>query len=104
MAISDFNTDAEVAAAVGTSIARLRLKKMRTQSDVASKAGISVLALRRLERGQNTTLLTLLSVLRELGALPQLAAAFPAREEPSPMELLERVTPERKRARRRTVR
>lgn len=98
-----FNTDPEVAVAIGASIVRLRLRRLRTQKDVATKAGVSVLALRRLERGKNTTLLTLIAVLRELGGLQQLLSAFPTKETPSPMELLAQATPERQRAPRRKV-
>lgn len=74
----------------------MRLRKNRTQEEVAARAAISVGTLKALETGKGK-LETFIAVLRELGALDNLASFIP---EPavSPLQLAQRQGRPRRRA------
>lgn len=57
----------EMEADLGEKLKRLRLNKNLDQKILATRAGVSVRALRNLEGGAGTTVKTLLSVVRALG-------------------------------------
>jgi transcriptional regulator with XRE-family HTH domain len=79
----------ELAAQLGARLRDLRLAQDYTQSSVADKAGISLRALRELEAGRGSTVLTLVRVLKALDAEQGLEALAP-RPTISPMALLRR--------------
>lgn len=56
----------ELARAMGENIRALRLQKNLTQQSLASRAGVSMTALRHLEGGQGANLATLIRVVRAL--------------------------------------
>ena len=60
-------TDAEFEVGLGEKVRALRLLRNLDQATVAERAGISVRALRNLEKGAGSTVRTLLVVMRVLG-------------------------------------
>ncbi len=78
-------SDKELAETIGKFIQHHRLKKNRSQSEVATDAGISRSTLSLLERGEKVTLSTLLQVLRTLELL-HIMEAFEVKTEISPIE------------------
>lgn len=102
MNTSIFRTPEEIQAMLGQRVRRLRLNRNQDQAQVAAKAGVSERALRSLEAGEGSKLITLIRVLKALEALASLDALAP---EPSvsPMAMLARgKTPQRASRPRRT--
>lgn len=62
-------TDDKLCALIGNFIKHHRLRKNRSQGDVAKAAGISRSTLSLLERGQSVSLTTLIQILRVLNLL-----------------------------------
>lgn len=89
MNTSIFNTPEEIQGLLGERVRRLRLNRNQDQAQVAAKAGVSERALRGLEAGEGSNLITLIRVLKALEALGSLDALAP---EPSvsPMAMLVR--------------
>lgn len=81
-------TDAAIASELGERIKATRLKKKFTQAEVAERAGISVFTVSQMENGKNTSLASLIAVMRVLKLLENFDSLIP---EPvvSPIELLE---------------
>ena len=92
-----FKTPQELLVALGERISRLRIREALTQAELASRAGVSPRALGDLERGNGSSLITYISVLKALGALSSLDALAPA-PPISPMALLRTQQKEPKRA------
>ena len=82
-------TPDELAADLGARLRDLRLAQDYTQASVADRAGISLRALRELEAGRGSTVLTMLRVLKALGAEQGVDLLAP-RPGISPMALLQR--------------
>ena len=78
----------ELAAELGERLRALRLSQAWTQATVADKAGVSLRALRELEAGRGSTVLTLIRVLKALGAEHDLQALAP-HPTISPMAMLQ---------------
>lgn len=89
MNTSIFKTPDEIQALLGERVRRLRLNRNQDQAQIAAKAGVSERALRSLEAGKGSQLITLIRVLKALEALGSLDALAP---EPSisPMAMLGR--------------
>ncbi len=89
-------TDKGIGVEIGRRIRSLRLRRNLTQQQVADMATLSLNAIKSLESGRSK-LLTLVAVLRELGALDVLDNFIP---EPaiSPMQLAKRKGKKRQRA------
>ncbi|MDO9263922.1 MAG: helix-turn-helix transcriptional regulator [Desulfosalsimonadaceae bacterium] len=89
-------TDKGVGAEIGGRIRSLRLRRNLTQQQVADAAALSLNAIKSLESGKGK-LLTLIAVLRELGALDSLDGFIP---EPaiSPLQLVRHQGKKRQRA------
>jgi transcriptional regulator with XRE-family HTH domain len=89
-------SDAAVAQLLGRRVRALRLRRDRTQEEVAASAAVSVGTIKNLEAGKGK-LETLIAVLRELGALDALDGFIP---EPtvSPVQLARRQGRPRRRA------
>ena len=95
----DWNSmsDPAILAEIGKRLKEYRLRKNRTQRDVATHAGISVQSLQRLEQEGSVSLSTFISILRMLRLLDNVEALVP--ELPlSPVELLKLQGKTRKRA------
>ena len=103
MRIQNELTDATVLRELGGRIARQRLERDLTQTELAREAGVDRTALQRLEGGESVTLTTLLRLLRALSLLENLETAVPPAR-PSPIELLESQGRPRRRARGREAR
>lgn len=81
-------SDRAIAARLGERLRALRLRRNRTQEDVAARAAVSLGTLKALEAGRGK-LETLIAILRELGALAAVDALLP--EPPvSPLALARR--------------
>lgn len=89
MKSSIFSTPQEIQEQLGDRVRRLRLNRNQDQAQVAAKAGVSERALRGLEAGAGSQLITLIRVLKALEALDSLDVLAP---EPSisPMAMLNR--------------
>lgn len=83
-----FKTPEEILADLGDRIRSLRLNQKLTQAGVANRAGVAARSVRSLEAGENSSLLTLIRVLKALDALSSLDALAP-QPTISPMALLE---------------
>ena len=85
---------------IGNFIRHCRMEQDKTQSALASEAGISRSTLSLLERGETVTLPTLIQVLRVLDQL-QVMSAFEVKESISPLALAKLQKEKRQRAGRR---
>jgi len=83
---------------LGGRIERQRIEARLTQAELAARAGVSKSTIERLERGNNSDLITLIRVLRELGLSTGFNALVPELP-PSPLEQLKLRGRERKRVR-----
>jgi len=87
MATPAFQTPEEIQSDLGERLRQLRLGQRLTQAGLASRAGVSPRALRGLESGEGSSLITVIRVLKALGALTSLDALAP-QPTISPMALL----------------
>jgi transcriptional regulator with XRE-family HTH domain len=88
----------QIVAAIGASLAAVRLSRNVTQSALADEAGISVSTLKRLEHGDNPTLDSLVRVMTALKLVDNLALLVPDTSI-RPLELASSKPPRRQRAR-----
>ena len=79
-------SDPEIQKGIGLKIKEWRLSANRTQKDTAEKAGVSLITLQKIEKGQGVQLSSLIYVLRALNRLDILSPFFEERR-PSPIEL-----------------
>ncbi len=89
-------TDKAVVKELGTRLKTLRLRSNRTQKNIAESAGLSITAIQGAEKGE-TTLLTLIKVMRTLDVLDNLDSFLP-QTEISPLQLAKIEQRKRKRA------
>lgn len=82
---------------IGKRIQRVRLLKNLTQKGLAEKAGLSRGAISKIERGQGSTLSSLIEILRVLRLLDSFEQIFPTTEL-SPLEIVKLEGKTRKRA------
>lgn len=97
----NFMTDGEIAKLLGERIRAYRVASSglgMTREGVAKSAGISLSALERLENGGNPRLMTLIPVLREYGLLDGIVHLVPEMTGLTPMEIIEKAKPNRRRA------
>jgi len=98
MKISSTTTDEALLQQIGERLARLRLAKNLTQSQLAEQAGLGVRTVQRLEMGAAATQLSgFARVCRVLGLAERFDAFLPE-EVASPMELLKQQGRKRQRA------
>lgn len=95
--IDDLHTDDTILAELGSRLASHRLRRNRTQSDLAHEAGISKRTLERLEAGHSAQLASFIRVLRALDLAENLNLLV-SKPSPSPMELLQNQNRLRQRA------
>ncbi|MHB1513264.1 MAG: helix-turn-helix domain-containing protein [Acidiferrobacter sp.] len=98
MASTDYRalSDQEIARRVGARLRALRLRRNRTQEDLAKSTAISIGTVKALEAGRGK-LGSLITLLRELDALDGLDSFLPE-PPPSPLELARRQGRMRRRA------
>jgi transcriptional regulator with XRE-family HTH domain len=77
----------ELESALGARLRELRLRRNLAQEEVASAGGVSRKSIYKLERGQGSTVETLLRTLKALGVTDPLAAIVPA-PQISPLAIL----------------
>lgn len=87
---------------LGARIARIRLNRNLTQTNLAQEAGVSVRSLKRLEAGENASLDTFIRVLMVLNMGDHLLSALPD-PDVRPVERIRREGHERQRARGRSA-
>ena len=75
--ISATATTDEILSEIGSRLQRFRLQQDRTIEEVAATAGVGTRTLERAEAGRNTTLKTVVKVLRALGRIESLDAFLP---------------------------
>ncbi len=80
-------TNKRIEIEVGLRIKQHRIKKNLTQLELATKAGLSRVAISKIERGNGVNLSSLIEILRNLDLLQNIAYVFPE-EEISPIELV----------------
>lgn len=91
-------SDPAILELLGNYIHKTRLSKNKTQSEIASAAGINRSTLVQIEKGKGANLLSFIQVLRSLEQLHTLDA-FEFKQEISPLKLAEMELKLRKRAR-----
>lgn len=91
-------SDKALAEYIGAFIRHKRMEQNKTQSELATSAGISRSTLSLLERGETVTVPTLIQVLRVLDQL-QVLSEFEIKESVSPLALAKLQKEKRKRAR-----
>lgn len=92
-------TDGAILAEIGTKLKEERVERNLSQKDLAAACGLSAFSISQMENGHNTSLLSLVMVLRALNRLEILEELL--RERPvSPIAMSEYMKkhPERKRA------
>lgn len=92
-------TDKAILAHIGQRLKEARIEKNLSQKDLAEACGLSAFSISQMENGHNTSLLSLVMVLRALGRLEVFDELF--QEKPlSPVALSEMMKkhPQRKRA------
>ena len=103
MKTPEFATDDAVLRELGRRVARHRLNRDWTQARLAEEAGVSLPTVARLERGESTSMVSFLRVLRALELMRDLARLVP--DVPvSPVQQLRTRDQTRKRASRRRKR
>lgn len=70
-------TDAAIVTEIGKRLRLLRIASNQTQQQLADRTGVSRSAIRDMERGKPTNLLSLLPVIRALNLLDKLETCFP---------------------------
>lgn len=90
-------SDDTVQQEIGTRLARYRLNKNLTQTEMAEEAGVSRATVARLEKGHSTQLSNFIRVLRALDLLENMDVLIPA-SQISPMQQLKLAGKQRQRA------
>jgi Predicted transcriptional regulators len=80
-------TDAAIVAELGKRIKETRAKKRFSQVEVANRSGLSVFTISQIETGKNTSLLSLVAVMRVLKLLENIEDLIP-KQTISPVSLL----------------
>jgi transcriptional regulator with XRE-family HTH domain len=71
------NSDDAILAELGSRMARIRLNRNLTQSELAREAGVSTRTLQRFEQDGRTSMVNFVRILRAAGLLANLAALVP---------------------------
>lgn len=104
MRVAKWKTAAEIEKEIGSQLRARRLRANRTAADVAAEAGVATKTLLNLERGQGSTLMTLVKVLRAVGAEEWLDQLAPPAEVVSPIAVFAVASrPQRVRSRARRI-
>jgi transcriptional regulator with XRE-family HTH domain len=95
MPTNNYRTPTPAAATLGGHLRSLRLRQGVGQQTLAARAGVALNAVKNLESGQNSTVRSLLLVLRALGREDWINSLAP-QVSISPLEILERKAPRRR--------
>ena len=90
-----------ILSSISARLKALRIQSNLTQEELATRTGLSLSSLKRIENGANTTLNQLIRILRSLNRMDDLASLVQV-ESPSPVELAQqkhRDLPKRQRVR-----
>ena len=90
-------SDTAVIESLGLFIREHRIRQNKTQAELANEAGVSRMALSRFENGENSGLITFVSLLRALNLLYTLDA-FTIEQQISPLQLAKTGKSKRSRA------
>ena len=90
-------SDQAILEEIGARLKRRRLNRNLTQQEVAEKAGLTRTTVGEFERGASSSMLTLIRILRVLGALEELDSFLPDTG-PSPLQLAKLQGRQRQRA------
>lgn len=90
-------SDQEILSELGQRLRRERLNRNLTQFDLAESAGVSLGSVKNLEAGSNSSLVTLVKLMRALGVVSRLDSVVPE-PELSPLQLVALRGMERQRA------
>lgn len=90
-------SDQEILSEVGQRLRRERLNRNLTQSELAEAAGVALGSVKNLEAGSNSSLVTLVKLMRALGVVSRLDSVVPE-PELSPLQLVALRGMERQRA------
>lgn len=88
-------TDIAIVSEIGKRMKATRVKKKFTQAEVAERAGLSVFTVSQIETGKNTSLASLIAVMRVLKLLENIEALVPE-QVISPVSLLSKQTKNKK--------
>jgi len=99
---SELITDETVIQQLGERIRQLRLRKNRTQTDLAKDSGVGKSTIERFERGASIQLTSLVRILRALGKLDDLLGLVPDQSN-SPVNIMLREQPKKYRASKKRV-
>lgn len=80
-------TDIAIVAEIGKRLKDTRVKKRFTQAEVAERAGVSIFTISQIETGKNTSLASLIAVMRVLKLLENIETLIPE-QVISPVSLL----------------
>jgi putative transcriptional regulator len=90
-------SDNEIIRDIGKRLKALRLRKNITQESLSKKTGLNRVTISKIERGQKTSLFSLIQILRGLDELQRLDSIIPG-ETFSPLQLARLQSMQRKRA------
>ena len=90
-------SDSAIVVAIGKYIKEQRLLQNKTQSNLATEAGVNRWTISQIENGEAITLLSLIQILRALDVL-HILDIFKAEQQVSPIELAKLEQQKRKRA------
>lgn len=90
-------SDAAILKQIGQVLKQLRLQQNITQAQMATESGLNRYTVAQIEKGEGTSLVTLLKVLRVLNAF-HLLDTFQLQDEISPMAYIKMQKKQRKRA------
>jgi transcriptional regulator with XRE-family HTH domain len=101
----DFNlaTSNEIVRALGLRLRAQRLARSITQEELASRAGVAVGSVKKLESSGNTTLRTFISIVQALSLVDEFATILALKPQASIAEMERAEGAARQRARRRTA-
>ena len=91
-------SDRNIVNTIGSFIKYERLKRNKTQAQLAEEAGINRWTISQIENGEAITLLSLIQIMRALNVL-ELLDIFSIKQEISPIELAKKDQQKRQRAR-----
>jgi len=90
-------SDNEIIRDIGKRLKALRLSKNITQESLSKKTGLNRVTISKIERGQKTSLFSLIQILRGLDELQRLDSIIPG-ETFSPLQIARLKSMQRKRA------
>lgn len=85
-------TDQELLQRIGCKLKEIRLEQNIKQKELAEKAGLSMFSISQMETGHNTSMQSIIQVLRALGRMDMLDAFILYKDEENPLADRQRVS------------